>query len=320
MAMRKIHALLAALALTACANSAPESIGKTRSAIVGGTEESADPAVVAIYVGPAQACSGSIIAKNLVLTAGHCAVNDALLTVPGVSVLFGENADADGAREIYVKKWVKHPKYTGEGNPYDVAIFTLEKDVTDVAPMTLIGTPIGSAAIGTPIRHVGYGENDEKNQSGEGLKRTATYPIHRIEPFLLWSGGTGEQTCEGDSGGPALLMDNGVEKIVGVVSGGANCHDDGSDARVDVAEIHDWIAQIAGLPLSVPAPAASTDAPPATSGAPTTPASPPAAAAPPANAEAAKATSTSGCNAGGGEGVSGWFLVALALLGSRRRR
>jgi secreted trypsin-like serine protease len=198
----------------------------------------------------------------MVLTAGHCAIDEALLTFPGVSIVFGRDADDFDAREIDVESWTIHPKYAGEGKGYDVALFTLETEVKDVTPMTLASTPLADSAAGTMVRHVGYGKNSE-SEGGEGIKRTATYPVTKVEPLLIGSGAPGKQTCDGDSGGPALLRVGNADTIVAVTSDGPSCHEDGADARVDVKEIHDWIVETAKLPASPTTnPTPSTDGEP----------------------------------------------------------
>jgi len=235
-----------------CGEPPRDAVGHIASPIVGGTETGGDPAVVSVNIGPASVCSGSLIAKNAVLTAGHCVVDPALLIAPGVSVVFGKDGEDFGARWVDAKSWTVHPKYTGTA-AYDVSVIVLADDVNDVTPLTLVHDPEALAA-GVGVRHVGYGQNDEQKQAGQGVKRTAVYPLTKVEPMIVWSGATGTQTCLGDSGGPALLRVGGVEQILATVSGGDHCYGDSPDARVDVAEVRDWIVKAAGLPPSPPSP------------------------------------------------------------------
>lgn len=135
---------------------------------------------------------------------------------------------------------VKHPRYTAEGAPYDFALLELAEPVTDVAPLPLEAAPLGQADVGRAIRHVGFGVNDEAAGSGSGTKRQASYPITEVDPLIVWSVGPGEQTCNGDSGGPGFIARDGGELLAAVVSDGPNCHDAGWDGRVDV--VTEWIA------------------------------------------------------------------------------
>jgi hypothetical protein len=71
-----------------------------------------------------------------------------------------------------------------------------------------------------------------------------SYPLHRIDAVLVYSGAAGEQTCTGDSGGPGLMaLPDQAEAVVSVVSDGPDCQlsQDGWDDRVDL--ITDWIVQ-----------------------------------------------------------------------------
>src|SRR5678809_1164168 len=65
---------LAALLLAGCIGS---SVGSKQSAIVGGTTDSGDPAVVLVIIGDPNGgyiymCTGEVISPHVVLTAGHC--------------------------------------------------------------------------------------------------------------------------------------------------------------------------------------------------------------------------------------------------------
>src|SRR5205809_262849 len=78
-------------------------------------------------------------------------------------------------------------------------------DPGDPAVAALVGAPLDGSVVGRDIRHVGFGVADEATGDGRGSKRTATYPVTKLDPEIVWSGGPGKQTCSGDSGGPGLL-------------------------------------------------------------------------------------------------------------------
>lgn len=232
-------------AIVACAGGPGDegSVGTNEQAIVGGVDDDADPAVVAVRYWFVDACTGTLIAPHTVLTAAHCTKNVAedFWLDKTLEVDFGPKSG--GSRKIDVASHAEHPKFTKAGAGYDVAILTLADAVDDVTPVPIAMAPAPDLT-GVTVRHVGYGENDEDDESGQGRKRQASYPVTRVEPLLYWSGGASAQTCDGDSGGPMLWRDpGGTERIVAVVSDGPNCHDEGADARVDVDEIRDWILQ-----------------------------------------------------------------------------
>ncbi len=207
--------------------------------MVGGEDDPGDPAVVALLLGGFPTCSGTLIGKRTVLTAGHCDIE------LGVRVTAVVGADVDHGDVFDVVEWARHPDYSGEGNDFDVALARLDRDA-DPAPLSLSRHALADADVGAALRHVGFGVADEASGDGRGTKRTVTYPITQVTPTLVFSGAAGEQTCDGDSGGPALFVDDdGVERIIAVVSDGPNCHEDGWDARVDSAEpfVDDTVAR-----------------------------------------------------------------------------
>jgi secreted trypsin-like serine protease len=257
--------------------------------VVGGTDDSGDPAVVAFLAGGLTVCSGTLVAPEAVLTAGHCA--HALGDVP-YRVALGSDA-THPARTISVAEQVLHPRYTGEGQPYDFALLHLAEPVEDVAPLPLSTEPLTQADVGAPIRHVGFGVSDPTTGDGAGIKRQVTYPITEVDPLVVWSGAPGEQTCTGDSGGPGLVARAGGERLAAVVSDGPDCYDAGWDGRVDV--VADWVT-------ATTAPWVPDAGPGSDAGAPPTP------------------PRHSGCTS-----VPGWDLALLGWLGllgrlPRRRR
>lgn len=259
-ALRRLVTLvipLVALASSACGSSSGEPLGVVSSPIVGGTDDVADPAVVAVVNETLNLtlCSGVLVGPRTVLTAGHC-------NFANVTARFGSDASAP-TRSVPVLTTLLHPKYTAEGAPYDFALLELETAVTDVAPLPLRTTALSDADVGkTILRHVGFGVSDEATKTGAGHKRSVSYPVTKVTDVLVYSGAPGKQTCDNDSGAPALVVDpDGVERIAGIVSDGPNCHEDGWDGRVDLADVASFVASTRSAweapPASAP-PAASS--------------------------------------------------------------
>jgi uncharacterized membrane protein YgcG len=211
------------------------------SAIRGGSVESGDPAVAALSAfGVYSYCTATLISHHTLLTAGHCDLED-----DGVDMEaeFGADAD-DAAQSIAITRVKTHPMYTDEGKPYDLALMKLDADPVGIAPLPLNGAPLTAADVGRAIRHVGFGATDDSSD-GVGIKRAVSYSLNRVEGMLIYSGAPGKQSCDGDSGGPGLMMAGaqGTEAIVGVVSDGPDCElsEDGWDDRIDL--VKDWILQ-----------------------------------------------------------------------------
>jgi secreted trypsin-like serine protease len=291
----RFNFVLASLLLGACGGAQSAQNSRSRAAIVGGTDDPADPAVVAFVVGGLPFCSGTLIAPRTVLTAGHCA--NLIGKSDGYTVAFGEDA-SHPTRSVKVAAQVQHPQYTAEGAPYDFALLQLADPVNDIAPARLGTAPLGNQDVGRSIRHVGFGVNDESAGTGRGTKRQASYPITEVDPLIVWSGGPGEQTCDGDSGGPGFLARDGGEELAAVVSDGPNCHDAGWDGRVDV--VAPWIAQTeAAWEIDAGQPVADGGAPDSSSGG---------------------CASASGSNPLGGAALIFAFAIVFLRAGEARRR
>jgi hypothetical protein len=227
--------LLALALLSACTS---PNLATSEYEIRGGVTDEADPAVAALSIaGLYQYCTATLIAPHTLLTAGHC-------DLVGAEAEFGTQADSP-SQSIGVADVKVHPMSTGEGKPYDVAVMKLESDPVGIAPVRLNDTPLTSDDVGRDVRHVGFGVTDDSTSEGGGTKRTVTYSLNRVDPVLIYSGGSGKQTCTGDSGGPAFMKvgTQSTETVVGIVSDGPDCNlsQDGWDNRVDV--VKDWIVE-----------------------------------------------------------------------------
>jgi len=211
-----------------------------QAALVGGVLDRGDPAVVALLrsqfpLGEIAYCTGTLIAPDVVLAAGHCGSLHA--------VALGKDASGAWSPRLDVDEPVRPAGYTGEGKIYDLALYHLHAAVDDIAPIRLNEQPLETLPAASPVRHVGYGATHTTLgiPRGYGDKRQITYPITALDPFWLHSGGKGQQTCLFDSGGPALVDLGEGERLAAVVSDGVGCSGDSWDARVDRADVLAWI-------------------------------------------------------------------------------
>ena len=215
--------------------------------ILNGQDTSEYPAVVMLMQGGQVFCTGTVIAPRKVLTAAHCADSQSVADQIGIGA-----SDAAIEQTVPVEKSTPHPSYDSQTLAFDVAVLTLGEDAP-VAPVAL-NTSMDDSWVGRQIRLVGYGVNDGAAQTGSGTKRMVDIEIGEVTAtHMLYTDTGGKSACNGDSGGPALLDDNGNLTVVAVASyvNMQGCTGGGGHYRVDA--LLDWIQTEAALdPNQVP--------------------------------------------------------------------
>ncbi len=234
----------------------PPDLGRTAS-ILGGEPDAGHPAVGAVLFDQAL-CSGTLIAPNVVLTAAHC-------LEAGTPRYFVLGSTLTGATAVLaVRSASAHPDYSTHHekgaliNWHDVAALVLDR-AAPVAPMPWRAASM-AGTVGRVFTFVGYGQTDPATDSA-GSKFKVGSKIAAVWSQGFWnvtSPSDPKNTCHGDSGGPALLVEDGVEQVAGVVSSGdAGCVETGYSTRVDVNA--DYIAGV--IAANPPDGEADVDAP-----------------------------------------------------------
>lgn len=216
------------------------------------------PDAVAV-MGAQGSCTGTLIAPDVVLTAGHCV--DAQ-----IQSIIANTTDyqAAGGQRVAVKSVTAYPNWE---TSYDVAVVVLQQAVTGVTPRK-VGTSFTfeSFANQTMVHLVGFGSTDVQGQGANSRLNEVMAPVtdatcsggNGCVPSIspggeFVAGGGNRDSCFGDSGGPVYLDTPRGPVVVGAVSRGLEnaatpCGGGGIYVRTD--KIIQWIEQTAGKPVS----------------------------------------------------------------------
>ena len=244
-------------------------------AIVGGspTDVTNVPWQISLQDSEGHFCGGSVVSETVIITAAHCVEG---MFASQIRVVAGVSNLNDSGQVRAVASIVEHPDYASSGVA-DIAVINLAQPLSlggTVQPIALATTTDLSSANHALVS--GWGATSENDEAGSSALLTASVPLvsdaacnlalgqDGISPAVeTCAGGTGTDSCYGDSGGPLTVIDaNGAPKLAGVVSWGIECGADTPGVYAEVPALADFIATASGQP-----------APPAT-GEPTTPGTP----------------------------------------------
>jgi secreted trypsin-like serine protease len=245
-------------------------------------------------------CTGTVVAPNLVLTAGHCAVDEttgAPLDPAGFGVVTSSVDWTNNAqRQVSpVSEVIVEPGYDPISDESDAALLVLSSPTT--AATISLATPAETylEAGGTAAFIAGWGETfsgDPDLQTYLQWAPTVVQPAGYCSQFNLYFDGTSELcavdppdfltgTCNGDSGGPLAAYGPNAQLVeIGITTlGPEDCNTATADYFTATIPLYSWVAhwiQAVAPPPPTPAPSSAPSAPassppPSTSTQPSTP-------------------------------------------------
>lgn len=199
--------------------------------IVGGSPENNYAAVGALMENGAQFCTGTLVTPTEVVTAAHCVADNPNRS--GVSFFIGNDANnPSSGTSIPVSGMFPHPSFDWYSLANDIAVVRLSS-AASVSPIPINTEPMTSEWLGVRPLFVGFGITVGGGQDN-GRKRSVRIAITEIGDTQFGYADSEANTCNGDSGGPALSEVNGSLRILGVTSyGDIYCSTYGADTRVD---------------------------------------------------------------------------------------
>ncbi|KAK7790352.1 hypothetical protein R5R35_003852 [Gryllus longicercus] len=213
-------------------------------------------------------CGGSLIHPSVVLTAAHCVAS---VRSDRLWVRLGEwdtqtNNEPLPLQDRRVVKVTLHPDFRDDVLYNDVALLTLEKpaELADHVDVVCV-PPQDSGYDGSRCFASGWGKHVfgkegnyqvilkkvqlpivPRKECIEKLRDTRLGKFFVLHESFLCAGGAGEDTCQGDGGGPLvcpLIEDPTRYQQVGIVAWGIGCGGITPAVYANVAKFRNWIDQ-----------------------------------------------------------------------------
>ncbi|XP_044133425.1 ovochymase-1 [Bufo gargarizans] len=225
-----------------------EKMMQMNSRIVGGadTPVGGQPWTVSIKLYERHICGGTIVEKNLVVTAAHCvypANNDKIQHLVVVAGEYDQKIDDPQQQDIPVSDVKMHPKYKHDGSmSYDIALVYLQKPILLGSRVQRVCLPQVGEKVepGTMCVASGWGRVNESGELSNILQEVnlpilddemcrsalASMGLPHLHNSMICAGfpDGGKDACQGDSGGPFVCRRrSGTWVLIGTTSWGAGC-------------------------------------------------------------------------------------------------
>ncbi|CAG0882774.1 unnamed protein product [Cyprideis torosa] len=199
-------------------------------------------------------CTGSVLAEDWILTAGHCARGE----IPGRLLIAAGRTNKYNSSEgqlVGVTEIVLHEFYDdGTDNANDIALLRLNETLVIGGEIQLIALAMETNAMYGNLTVMGWGV-DENGTFSENL-RAVTVPFHddsacreaygeiNILDSMMCAGDTGLDSCLGDTGAPLVQIDGEEATQVGIKSWGRLCGLEGfPGVYTEVAYFTNWVQE-----------------------------------------------------------------------------
>ena len=234
------------------------------------------PYIVSLQYAGDPFCGGTVIAKDIILSAGHCnGASMGLLDTYRAVVGRWDLTDVNKGRSIKVKLEVQHPKYSEQNvdNDFNIIVLTEKIREEEGVMIATINSDGKVPAVGDATTVMGWGDIDERPTvtiTSSVLMETDVYAVSneecsksqgnvatdfgqvfttldgQITNNMLCAWASGTDGCQGDSGGPLVMKGNTPDEdlLVGVVSWGLGCAEEefpGVYSRISAQ--YNWIRE-----------------------------------------------------------------------------
>ena len=234
--------------------------------IIGGSEvrdSNAYPWMASLNYFGGHSCGASFISSRWLITAGHCVLN--YQNLQNYTIRYG-SPDRSNQEEVEIESIIPHTNYRQrwgkpgfdpskeDGEPHDIALIKLKRDVQIAQPITIPSSPID---LNTPqvLQAIGYGYTSENSGSSRKLRETYlsidparpcvySHYINKIctQGTDRFSPNSGLRSiAPGDSGGPVFSGNT----IIGINSSAS--WSVGYGVHTNVYSYVGWIRSVTGI-------------------------------------------------------------------------